>query len=53
MQPTSLTLQFFCPRWGQEHETYAAFCRKVKGAGYDGIEAAVPFDATKNKRCTR
>ena len=40
-----MQLQFFCPRWGQEQETYDAFCRKVKEAGYDGIEAPVPFDA--------
>lgn len=45
IQPINLTLQFFCPRWGQEHETYDTFCRKVKEAGYDGIEAPVPSDA--------
>lgn len=43
-QLLKLTVQFFCPRWGQEHETYDAFCRKVKDAGYDGIEAPVPDD---------
>lgn len=49
MQPTNVSLQFFCPRWGQEHETYDAFCRKVKEAGYDGIEAPVSFDAKERE----
>ncbi|HKO80056.1 MAG TPA: hypothetical protein VJU78_06670 [Chitinophagaceae bacterium] len=48
-QPQKIAIQFFCPRWGQEHETYDAFCRKVKEAAYDGIEAPVPFDAGERK----
>ena len=39
-----MIILFFCPRWGQEHQTYDTFCRKVKEVGYDGIEASVPFD---------
>ncbi|ATP55744.1 hypothetical protein CPT03_04310 [Pedobacter ginsengisoli] len=49
MQPNKMILQFFCPKWGQEHETYDAFCRKVKEAGYDGVEAPVPFDAVERE----
>lgn len=38
------TIKFFCPRWGSEELSWDNFCKKVKAAGYDGIEAAIPFD---------
>jgi sugar phosphate isomerase/epimerase len=31
---------FFCPRWGAS-DSWDSFCKRVKEAGYDGIEAAV------------
>jgi sugar phosphate isomerase/epimerase len=39
-----MEFQFFCPRWGSENENWPDFCKKVKAAGYHGIEAGVPFD---------
>ncbi len=39
-----MTLQFFCPRWGSEAFSWDIFCSNVKAAGYDGVEAGVPFD---------
>ncbi|MBS4066943.1 MAG: sugar phosphate isomerase/epimerase [Chitinophagaceae bacterium] len=39
-----MKLQFFCPRWGSESLSWDAFCSKVKQAGFDGVEAGVPFD---------
>jgi len=39
-----MNIQYFCPRWGSEDLSWDDFCRKVKAAGYDGIEAAIPFD---------
>lgn len=39
-----MNIQYFCPRWGSEDLSWDAFCRKVKAAGYDGIEAVIPFD---------
>ncbi len=39
-----MKLQFFCPRWGSESLSWDAFCGKVKQAGFDGVEAGVPFD---------
>lgn len=39
-----MKLQFFCPRWGSESLSWDAFCSKVKEAGFDGVEAGVPFD---------
>ncbi|MBC8032849.1 MAG: sugar phosphate isomerase/epimerase, partial [Chitinophagaceae bacterium] len=35
---------FFCPRWGSEELSWNDFCAKVKDAGYDGVEAAIPFE---------
>jgi sugar phosphate isomerase/epimerase len=39
-----MNIQFFCPRWGSEDLPYEAFFEKVKGAGYDGVEMALPLD---------
>ena len=35
---------FFCPRWGSESLSWDVFCKKVKEAGFDGVEAGVPFN---------
>jgi sugar phosphate isomerase/epimerase len=37
-------LLFFCTRWGQEHVPWNDFCKKVKDAGYDGVETSLPLD---------
>jgi sugar phosphate isomerase/epimerase len=42
-----MKLQFFCPRWGSESLSWDAFCSKVKLAGFDGVEAGVPFDESE------
>jgi len=39
---------FFCPRWGQEAVEWDVFLKKVKQAGYDGVEASLPY-AEKEK----
>jgi sugar phosphate isomerase/epimerase len=44
-----MQIKFFCPRWGSEDLDWNSFCKKVKVAGYDGVEAAVPFDATEKE----
>lgn len=36
-----MNIQFFCPRWGSEDISWDLFCKKVKDAGYDGVEYAV------------
>lgn len=41
-----MKIDFFCPRWGSEALNWDAFCRKVKEAGYDGVEAGFAFDET-------
>lgn len=39
-----MKLKFFCPLWGSEELEKEAFFRKVKGAGYDGVEMSLPLD---------
>jgi sugar phosphate isomerase/epimerase len=39
-----MDIKFFCPRWGSEQLSWDNFCHKVKVAGFDGVEAGVPFD---------
>ena len=36
-----MKVQFYYPRWGSENINWDEFCRKVKAAGYDGVEAPV------------
>lgn len=36
----NMTVKFYCPRWGAS-DSWESFCKRVKEAGYDGIEAAV------------
>jgi sugar phosphate isomerase/epimerase len=41
---TNMNIKFYCPRWGAE-DTWESFCKRVKEAGYDGIETpASSFD---------
>jgi sugar phosphate isomerase/epimerase len=35
-------VHFFCPRWGSEGMGWEVFCSRVKSAGYDGVEFAIP-----------
>ena len=37
-----MRILFFCPYWGSEKLKAADFCAQAKGAGYDGIELALP-----------
>ena len=39
-----MQIKFFCPKWGSDNITWDDFCKKVKAAGYDGVETPVPFD---------
>lgn len=43
-QPTNEMMDtrvlFFCPRWGAT-DSWDSFCKRVKEAGYDGVEAGV------------
>lgn len=45
-----MELNFFCPRWGSEKLDWDSFCQKVKAAGYDGVEAGVPFDEVERQQ---
>ncbi len=39
-----MELKFFCPLWGSEELEKETFFRKVKDAGYDGVEMSLPLD---------
>ena len=39
-----MKLLFFCPRWGSEAFNWESFCKQVREAGFDGVEAGVPFE---------
>lgn len=39
-----MDILFFCPRWGHAHVPWPEFARKVKEAGYDGVETDIPAD---------
>ena len=44
-QSATQNVLFFCPRWGSEALSPQDFCRKVKDAGYDGVEMVFPEEA--------
>jgi len=39
-----MEILFFCPRWGQEAVDWDTFLHTVKQAGYNGVEASLPYD---------
>jgi sugar phosphate isomerase/epimerase len=47
-QPYSFALEFYCPRWGAE-DSWDDFCKRVKTAGYDGVEYAMPIDEAEKR----
>jgi len=49
-----MKLQFFCPVWGMEQESFEAFCAQAAEAGYIGIEMTLPHgnDAETKKICS-
>jgi len=44
-----MEIKFFCPRWGCENVSWDEFCRRVKEAGYDGVEYGIPAESTKQE----
>ncbi|MDR3713291.1 MAG: sugar phosphate isomerase/epimerase [Puia sp.] len=41
-----MNVQFFCPRWGSEGISWSDFTKRVKDAGYDGIEWGLAHTTT-------
>ncbi len=39
-----MELKFFCPLWGSRELEKEVFFKKVKDAGYDGVEMGLPID---------
>lgn len=44
-----MKIQFYYPRWGSENVDWEQFCKKVKEAGYDGVEGPVPESPEEQK----
>jgi sugar phosphate isomerase/epimerase len=44
MANDQMEILFFCPRWGSASIPWPEFARKVKEAGFDGVETDIPFD---------
>jgi sugar phosphate isomerase/epimerase len=40
-----MQIKFFCPKWGSDNISWDDFCKKVKNAGFDGVETPIPPDA--------
>ena len=39
-----MKILFFCPRWGSTEIPFREFLRKVKNAGFDGVEFSLPAE---------
>ena len=39
-----MDILFFCPLWGSADLPFRVFLDKIKQAGYDGVEMALPLD---------
>ncbi|UKJ07959.1 sugar phosphate isomerase/epimerase family protein [Solitalea lacus] len=44
-----MEIQFYCPRWGSEALSWAAFGQKVSEAGYDGFEYGMAHNASEQE----
>jgi sugar phosphate isomerase/epimerase len=45
-----MEIKILCPLWGHEKSDIADFCRKIKDAGYDGIDTWIPMDPLEKRR---
>jgi sugar phosphate isomerase/epimerase len=43
-----MRIKFYAPEWGNTLP-FPVFCQRVKAAGYDGVEMALPIDVTERK----
>jgi sugar phosphate isomerase/epimerase len=46
----AMKMMFFCPYWGQQHVGIETFAKKVKAAGYEGVEMPLPLDESDRER---
>lgn len=44
-----MNIQFFIPRWGNRHLSWADFAKKSRLAGYTGVEAGLPSDEAERQ----
>src|SRR5258708_22093900 len=46
----SMEIKILCPLWGHEHLDLTDFCRKIREAGYDGIDTWIPEDLSLRRQ---
>ncbi|WP_445737109.1 sugar phosphate isomerase/epimerase family protein [Mariniflexile sp.] len=44
-----MTINYFCPYWGNDHFKNEDFFKKIKDAGYDGVEFAIESQLEQKK----
>ena len=44
-----MKISYFCTTWGQKNGSWDAFFKKVKKAGYDGIETSLPPESEEGE----
>lgn len=44
-----MEIQYYCPLWGN-NLPLSTFCKKVKKAGYDGVEMHLPLKKANEKK---
>lgn len=47
-QTTPVRVSFFCTNWGMS-DTWDGFCKRVKAAGFDGVETWLPTEDSERK----
>jgi sugar phosphate isomerase/epimerase len=45
-----MEIKMLAPLWGHESQDITTFCRRIKEAGYDGIDTGLPDDPTIQKK---
>lgn len=48
-----MKIKYFCPRWGSNDLSFNEFIKKVKNAGYDGVEMSFPADIDQKDNLLR
>lgn len=45
-----MEIKILAPRWGHESQDITNFCRRIKEAGYHGVDMPMPDDITEQKK---
>lgn len=48
-----MKIEYFCPYWGSEKLGWNLFLKNAKTAGYNGVEAGLPFDGSEKNEIVK